>query len=148
MKQSGPTGKHRKEIRQVFTRYQSAVFGKNVDAFVALYAEDVRIFDLWGRWAYTGTKAWRGMAAGWLGSLGDEQVKVEWEDVQITVTPGLGVAHAFITFKGLSAAGRELRAMRERLTWALRPENGVWKIVHQHTSAPIDFGTMKIIQKR
>ena len=147
MKKNVSAEKLRKAIQQVFTGYQSAIFAKDVAAFMALYADDVRIFDLWGRWEYTGTKAWRGMVADWLGSLGDEQVGVEWEDIQITVSPRLAVAHAFVTFKGLSATGRELRAMRERLTWALRPEKGAWKIVHQHTSAPVDLGTMKIIQK-
>jgi hypothetical protein len=36
------------------------------------------------------------------------------------------IGHAFVTFKGLSAEGTELRAMNNRLTWALErpPDNG------------------------
>ena len=40
-------------------------------------------------------------------------------------------------YRGLSADGEELRSMNNRLTWVLRKDaNGVWKIVHEHTSAP------------
>lgn len=42
------------------------------------YAENVRVFDMWERWAYDGSSAWRDdMAQEWFGSLGDEQVAVE-----------------------------------------------------------------------
>ena len=60
----------------------------------------------------------------------------------------VAVAHAFVTYKGLSAEGRELRAMHNRLTWALKQENGAWKIVHEHISAPADFKTSKDILQR
>jgi ketosteroid isomerase-like protein len=60
------------------------------------------------------------MAADWFGSLGGEKVAVEFDDLQ-TVTGGdVAAAHAFITFKGLSAYDEELRAMNNRLTWVLR----------------------------
>jgi ketosteroid isomerase-like protein len=38
--------------------------------------------------------------------------------------------------------------MHNRLTWALKQENGAWKIVHEHTSAPVDFKTSKVILQR
>ena len=37
-------------IRQALAAYQAAVLAKDVDAFVAIYADDARIFELWGRW--------------------------------------------------------------------------------------------------
>jgi ketosteroid isomerase-like protein len=54
-----------------------------------------------------------------------------------------------VTYKGLSADGRELRAMTNRLTWALRRQaGGDWKIVHEHCSAPADFDTGKVTLTR
>jgi len=44
-------------IQQMFDAYKAAVFAKDVDAFVALYHEDVCVFVLWGRWSYTGIAA-------------------------------------------------------------------------------------------
>jgi uncharacterized protein (TIGR02246 family) len=139
----------RGSIEQVLDAYRAAVHAKDVDGFVALYDEDVSVFDMWGRWSYDGSDAWRGLVAEWFGSLGSEQVVVELQDVQTIVGGGVAVAHAFVTFKALSAEGEELRAMNNRLTWGLR-ETGVgeWKIVHEHTSAPVDFETAKVILQR
>jgi uncharacterized protein (TIGR02246 family) len=136
-------------IEQVLDGYAAAVRGKDVDGFVALYANDVRVFDMWGRWAYEGANAWRAMAEEWFGSLGDEQVAVEFEDFQTIVGDDVAIADAFVTYKGLSAEGAELRAMNNRLTWALRKTAGDgWEIVHEHSSAPIDFDTGKVQLQR
>jgi hypothetical protein len=42
----------------------------------------------------------------------------------------------------------ELRAMQNRLTWALKPAGSAWKIVHEHTSAPMGFKDSKVILQR
>jgi ketosteroid isomerase-like protein len=86
-------------VEQVLEGYAAAVRGKDVGGFVSLYAKDVRVFDMWGRWSYDGTDAWRGMATEWFGSLGDEQVGVEFQDVQKVVGDGLAVISAFVTYK-------------------------------------------------
>lgn len=36
-----------KPVIQVLDAYKAAVAAKDVDAFVALYDQDVRVFDLW-----------------------------------------------------------------------------------------------------
>lgn len=139
-----------REIEQALDGYATAVRAKNVDGFVSLYANDVLVFDLWGRWSYEGTEAWRAMAAEWFASLGDEQVAVEFDDVRTIVGSDIAVVHAFVTYRGLSADGDELRAMNNRLTWALRKmADGEWKIVHEHTSAPAAFETGTVeLQRR
>ena len=61
-------------MEQMLDAYAAAVRAKDVDAFVALYADDVRNFDLWAEWSYDGKEALRGMVAEWFGSLpADEQ---------------------------------------------------------------------------
>jgi ketosteroid isomerase-like protein len=35
-----------------------------------------------------------------------------------------------------------------RLTWALKQEDGGWKIVHEHTSEPADFEPSKVKLQR
>lgn len=139
-----------REIEQALNGYAAAVRAKDVNSFVSLYAPHARVFDMWGRWSYDGAEAWREMAAEWFGSLGEEQVAVEFEDVQTVVGSDVVVVHAFVTYRGLSAGGEELRAMNNRLTWAL--QKGVdddWKIVHEHSSAPAAFDTGKVeLQRR
>jgi uncharacterized protein (TIGR02246 family) len=118
--------------------YAAAVRAKDVDAFVGLYADDVRSFDLWGVWEYDGKAALRGMATEWFGSLAsDEEVAVRFDDVRTQAGPEVAAVSAFTTFAAVSPDGTESRSMNNRLTWVLRKEeNGSWKIAHEHTSAP------------
>jgi uncharacterized protein (TIGR02246 family) len=136
-------------VEQVLAGYATAVRATDVDGFVALYAADARVFDMWGRWSYEGADAWRGMAEEWFGSLGDEQVAVEFDNVETVTGADLAIAHAFVTYKGLSAEGVELRAMNNRLTWGLqKTADGGWKIVHEHSSAPANLDTGKVQLQR
>jgi uncharacterized protein (TIGR02246 family) len=136
-------------IEEMLEEYAESVRAKDVDRFVALFDDDVRVFDMWGRWSYDGAAAWREMATEWFGSLGSEQVAVEFEDVQTVVGDDVAVADAYVTYKGLSAEGEELRAMNNRLTWGLRRRpDGTWRVVHEHTSAPVDFETGKVQLQR
>ncbi len=136
-------------IEQLLQEYARSVRAKDVDRFVALYDDEVRVFDMWGRWSYDGAAAWREMALEWFGSLKSEQVAVVFEDVQTVVGDEVAVADAFVTYKGLSADGDELRAMSNRLTWALRKlPDGRWKVVHEHSSSPADLETGKVKLQR
>ena len=135
------------EIEQVLGAYRASVRAKDVDGFAAIYDENVRIFDTW-QWTYAGLEAWRGMATGWFASVGDDQIVVEHSDVEIVVEDGIAVVSAYTRFSGLSATGEELRAMENRLTWALRRTDAGWKVFHEHTSAPGSFETGKLVLSR
>jgi uncharacterized protein (TIGR02246 family) len=146
---SKPTRRTHVSIEQMLESYKATAYAKNVDAFVALFDDDVRVFDMWGRWSYEGAGEWRRTVGEWFGSLGDERVAVEFDDVETTIGEDVAAVHAFVTFTGLSADGEELRSMNNRLTWVLRKtDDDVWKVVHEHTSAPIDFETAKVILEK
>ncbi len=125
--------------------YKTAVFAKDVEAFVSLYDPDVRVFDMWGEWSYQGVAAWRRMVTYWFESLGSERVAVEFDGLQSSVCSELAVVHAFVTFTGTSAEGETLRAMRNRFSWALRKKGAKWQVIHEHSSAPVDFESMKVM---
>ena len=89
------------------------------------------------------------IAQEWFGSLETERSSPEFHDVQYEIGDGVAAVHAFITSKGLSADGKELRSMDNRITWVLRKNrDGAWKIIHEHTSAPTDFETGKVTLRR
>jgi uncharacterized protein (TIGR02246 family) len=136
------------DVGSLLEAYRDAVHAKDVDAFVAIFADDVRVFDMWGAWSHDGIDSWREMTVGWFGSLGDELVRVEFDDVQTTVGDDTAVLSAFVTFAGLSAEGEELRSMNNRLTWGLRKTGEIWKVVHEHTSAPVEMATGKVDLER
>ncbi|MGC9956366.1 nuclear transport factor 2 family protein, partial [Roseiarcus sp.] len=60
----------------------------------------------------------------------------------------MAAAYATVTYKAVSETGEVLRSMQNRLTWVAKRKNGGSKIVHQHTSAPIDPGKMSPILHR
>ena len=126
-------------MEEMLTAYAAAVRAKDVDAFVGLYADEVRTFDLWQEWTYDGKDALRGMVAGWFGSLAeDEAVAVRFDDVRTEAGDDVAAVSAFTTFAAESPDGTELRSMNNRLTWILRKDaGGAWKIAHEHTSAPV-----------
>ena len=126
-------------MREMLDSYAAAVRAKDVEAFLDLYADDVRSFDLWGVWSYDGKDALRAMVEEWFCSPDTAaQVVVEFDDVRTEEGDGVAALSAFTTFRGLDADGTELRSMNNRLTWILR-RNGIgWKIAHEHTSAPAD----------
>lgn len=129
-------------MEQMLEKYTAAVRAKDVAAFVGLYADDVRTFDLWSEWSYDGKDALRGMVTEWFGSLADDEVVVvRFDDVRTQEGPEVGAMSAFTTFAAVAPDGTELRSMNNRLTWVLRKDgDGAWKIVHEHTSAPAGEG--------
>ncbi len=131
-----------------FEAYKSSVLNKQVDRLMDLYDEDVIAYDMWGRWSYVGAGSWREMNQGWLGSLGSETVVVEFDEVSTVHDAEVAAAYATVTYKAVSEAGETLRSMQNRLTWVVKRKNGAWKIVHQHTSAPIDPDKFSPILRR
>lgn len=136
------------QIRQIFEGYKTAVFEKNVEAFLALYDENIHLFDMWEKWSYNGKDAWREMVSNWFGSLGDEKVVVDFDSLTVTATNEIAVVHTFVTYKAVASNGNELRSMNNRLTAALKKSNGTWKIFHEHSSAPLDGNTLNATLQR
>ena len=135
-------------INDLLARYEGAVADKDVDAFVALYDNDVRVFDAWGSWSHDGASEWRRTVEEWFGSVGDDRIAVEFQELDTVIDGSVTAVHAIVTFKGLTPEGKELRAIDNRLTWTLRQTHeGSWRIVHEHTSVPIDVETSKPVPR-
>ena len=135
-------------IAQVVETCKAAVYAKDVDAFMQLYDSSTRVFDTWGVWSYEGAEAWRSAVEGWLTSLGEERVRVTFDDLKAIVTSDLSAVSAIVTYASVSAQGDQLRSMQNRLSWVLRNTGHVPRIVHEHTSAPAGFEDMKVILSR
>lgn len=130
-------------VKQMIEDYKVAASTKNVDAFCAIYDADVHVFDMWNRWTMRGLDAWKEMAQNWFLSLGNEQVIVEAKDIESHVADDFAVGHAIFTFTAVSAQGEKLRSLDNRVTVVLKRINDQWKVIHEHTSAPIDHVSLK-----
>lgn len=137
-----------KPAESILARYAAAVFAKDVDGFLALYAGDVRIFDTWNVWCYEGVGAWRRVIEEWFGSLGDETVRVSFEDVLTYDRGALAVVCAIARYAGVSASGQELRWLQNRVTLVLDRTDDGWTILHEHSSSPANFESHKVSLQR
>ena len=131
----------------LFASFSDAVWNKNVEAYLELYDERVLVFDMWQSWAYDGLPAWRKMVEGWFAGLGPDRDRVTFRDTRVELAGDMGFVAAIARFAAVSEAGEELRFLDNRLTWVIHKSDASWKIVHQHTSGPIDFSTMKVLLK-
>jgi uncharacterized protein (TIGR02246 family) len=136
------------ELESLFKIYKTAVFQKDVEAFVSIFDEDVRVFDMWQHWAYDGLPAWREVAENWFTSLGSDNDVVTFDEIQVHESGDLAIITALMKFTAVSEKGEELRYLQNRMTWIARKKDEDWKIIHQHTSSPVDVETMKVILKR
>ena len=137
-----------KELESLFETYKNAVYRKDPEAFLSIYADELQVFDMWGRWSYDGRADWAGMVTDWFASLGTERDVVTFEEISVQTSGDLATATAYMRFAAVNPAGEELRHLYNRLTWIARKKNGGWKIVHQHTSVPVDGETLKAILRR
>jgi uncharacterized protein (TIGR02246 family) len=136
------------DVHSLLAVYSESAYAKDVDRFMTMYAEDVRIFDLWGKWEILGASEWRQGIAGWFGSLGDDRVVVDFDSVAVDVSGDLAALTAMIEYSAESHSGERLRQMANRLTWVLKRVDGAWLVIHEHTSAPVDDASGKVILAR
>jgi ketosteroid isomerase-like protein len=132
----------------LFKSFSDAVYRKDVEAYLGLYDEKVVVFDMWQEWTYDGLAAWRTMVEGWFSGLGSDRDVVTFRDKQVEIAGDMGFVSAIVRFAAVSETGEELRFLDNRLTWVIRRFGVSWTIVHQHTSGPIDFNTMKVVLKK
>jgi len=132
----------------VLQAYASAVYDRNVEAFLQLYDPNARVYDTWGVWSYEGTPSRRQAIEGWFSSLGQERVKVSFDEVQATEGKELALLTATGRYAATGADGVEIRAMQNRFTWGLKLIDDRWLIIHEHTSVPIGFSDLKGILQR
>lgn len=125
------------EIDDFFTLYQKAAWLKDSALMNSLYDNDAVIFDMWDEGYCSSAAGWARKNAEWLSSLGEEKVKVEFEMIHTQKAENLGFASALIHFQAISKEGAILREMKNRITVVFSKRHGEWKVVHQHTSAPI-----------
>jgi ketosteroid isomerase-like protein len=125
--------------------FSDTVYQKDTEGYLALYDDNVLVFDMWQEWSYKGLPAWRKMVEAWFAGLGPDRDRVSFRDSNIEIAGDIAVITAIVRFTAVSATGEELRFLDNRFTLVIRKNSDRWKIVHQHSSGPIDFQTMKVI---
>lgn len=118
------------EIEEFFNVYQDSAWRKDTPTMINLYDEHAVIFDMWDQGYYSDRLAWTKLIEDWLGSLGEEKVKVEFEMIEIQQSGNVGFASALIQFQAISSKGAILRSMKNRITLGFSKFKDEWKVIH------------------
>jgi len=133
-----------KRVEDFFTIYKQSAWEKDTTAMIGLYDDNVVIFDMWDRGYQTGLAEWSAEIKNWLGSLGEEKVKVSFGMIKVQEAGDSAFASALVSFEAIAVDDTVLRSMKNRITLGLVRKNDRWMVVHQHTSAPVN-GELKAI---
>lgn len=126
--------------REFIDVYTNAYEALDVEAFLALYADDARVFDSAEPAEYPDKTAWRDQVVGWFSSLErDGKAECEFEDVQVIESAELAVLHGHMTYEGTIIGTDEEVELECRATFVLQKFGDQWLIIHEHNSLPVDF---------
>ncbi len=133
--------------KTILKSYANAVYNKDLENFISIYDNKVHVYDTWKAWSYKNRDEYKNMVREWFDSLGDEKVRVEFNEINVLQTQDQTVWIGEIKFYGLSENDEILRSISNRWTWVIQNKNQVLKIVHEHSSLPIDIETFSGIMK-
>lgn len=134
-----------KHPHNFFTIYKQTAWNKDIDSMIALYDNEVMIYDMWAKGYQTGLSEWSGVIKDWLSSLGEEKVNVTFEMITLHESGDVAFASALVSYQAIAPDGNILRSMKNRITLGFQNKNDVWKVIHQHTSAPINDALTAIL---
>jgi ketosteroid isomerase-like protein len=125
------------EIRRMFAAFQDAMRTKDIERIMSFYASDVLAFDIMPPLRFAGIDQYR---KPW--ELGFEMMQGPWDfdqrDLTIEVSGDLAFCHALNHAQGTLKDGESVDSWM-RWTCCLRKSEGNWRIVHEHSSVPVDM---------
>lgn len=131
-----------KTLESVLERYISAVKSLDKQAFLALYDPSVRYFDMTAPFELRGTDVFGGRVDKWFAHMEGSEPDVIPSNLESSSSGELAYMTMLIDYADVDAEGNR-RAMMNRLTWVLAPRGDDWKIIHEHTSVPLNEETME-----
>lgn len=134
------------KVQDVLENYKTAIYEKDVEKFLFLYAPEIHIYDCWGNWECKGISSWKENVEVWFNGLSEDGVllKVDFHDLVVEENTYLAFVHCAVTFAAHQVeTGKILRQMTNRFTYGLKKVNGTWLITHEHSSLPINMETGK-----
>ena len=126
-------------IRAELESIIEAVRAKDVNAFLAHCSPEIVVYDLLPPLEHEGVDAVR---KSWKSAFQDFVGRADYEvrDLDITVNDDVAFCRSLNRFGGTTRDGKLVNNWL-RSTIAFRKIQGLWKIVHQHVSVPIDMQT-------
>lgn len=129
-----------KTVQDVLDQYKLSVYNQDINLFMDLYDDSVRIFDSWNTWEIKSKSEWRIVIENWFNGLKRDgsTLRVSFEDPHVHQDDSIAFIHVSIRFSEFNSHNIEFRHLTNRFTFGLQKLNNSWKIVHEHSSLPID----------
>jgi ketosteroid isomerase-like protein len=131
------------QIEALENQFAAAVTAKDIDAIMKVYApgQDLLVFDVVPPRQYAGFDAYK---KDWMDFLGQVNgpIKFTISDLAIDTDGTMGYSHSVQHMTGVDTKGKAMD-LTVRLTDVYKKMGGVWKIVHEHVSVPVDLTTGK-----
>src|SRR5262249_38725841 len=128
-------------IRSWLDQFTKVFTDKNVDAIMALYADDVVAYDVVTPLQYIGKEAYRKDYESFLSQY-EGNLHVEVRDLHVGTTGDFGYATGLELIAGTLKNGQKSDVWL-RFTWLFRKVNGKWLDFHDHVSVPADMESGK-----
>jgi len=127
-------------VQSVLDQYKAAVYNQDIDLFMELYDDSLHVYDSWNTWEIKSKSEWRKVIENWFNGLKRDgsTLKVSFEDCVINEDTSIAFIHTSIRFSEYNSHNIEFRHLTNRFTIGLKLINDKWKIVHEHSSLPID----------
>ena len=137
--------KEETEIRARLDTWAKALYAKDLDVLMALYAPDTVTFDLMPPSQVVGADHYRKNFERWFAAM-PGPISYETQDVRITMSDEVAFCHGLSHIQATRANG-EKADYWVRVTVGFQKRNGQWLMVHDHVSMPFDMQTMKAVSE-
>lgn len=127
-------------VQNVLDQYKTAVYNQDIELFMELYDDSIHVYDSWNTWEVTSKVQWMNVIENWFNGLKRDMstLKVSFEDCVITENANIAFIYSSVRFSEFNSHNIEFRHLTNRFTLGLKYINNKWKIVHEHSSLPID----------
>lgn len=127
------------EIMNVFARWDGALRVKDLAALEECYMPDVTVFDIGAQLV-----GYDKLRALWESCLQyfPNPIECERKDLRIEASGSMAVVTCLSRLSGMESDHPSARSWF-RATTCLRKTEGVWRILHEHGSFPVDCGAEK-----
>lgn len=126
-------------IRALEARFAAAVEARDIDAIMKVYSSDVFVFDVVPPRQYVGAAAYRGDWKNFLSGYSGP-IRFEITDLAVSSAGPVGYGHSIQHVSGTDPQGKPSE-LTVRVTDVYRKQGGVWKIVQEHVSVPVNIST-------
>lgn len=125
-------------VQSLLDSYSQAVKTRDIEGFLGIYDKAVTAFDAWDEWQYTGLHNWRAVPTDWFTEPGDDVFDAKFRDVYVEGDGDLLVVRGLIDYTSEQMGPS---VMTNRFSWIVKVIDGEYKIIHEHTSLPVDRQT-------